>query len=234
MKYLKHFPLCIVLMVILTSCAKKPEVEKPVPKEPAVVTVPGMIPDELIAQAEKKYGVFAGNRYKAYNAKLIALQGRSISEKLEAVNDFFNKVPHGEDSEVWGQKDYWATPLEFLGRDKGDCEDYVIAKYFALRSLGVSSEKLYFSYVKSTRFVEQHMVLSYFETPTSIPLVLDNTNFKIFPATQRKDLIPIYNFNMDALYRASITGRNGKRMIENGKTHKEWDRLMEGIKNNKL
>jgi predicted transglutaminase-like cysteine proteinase len=233
MKYLKHFPLFIVLMVILTSCAKKPEVEIPVPEEP-VVTVPGMISDELIEKAEKKYGVFAGNRYKAYNAKLLELQEASTAEKLEAINDFFNKVTHGDDIDVWGQNDYWATPLEFLGRDKGDCEDYVIAKYFALRDLGIASEKLYFAYVKSLRFKTDHMVLSYFETPTSVPLVLDNTNFKIFPADQRKDLVPVYNFNMGTLYRAGRLGKNGHRIFMKAPPHEKWEQLIDAIKRGRL
>ena len=176
---------------MLASCSKPtppPEaVEKP---------VPGLISEPLIKEAEKKYGPFAGNRYRAYNDELRGLQERPDETKLEAINNFFNQVPYGEDAEVWGKSDYWATPLEFLGKDRGDCEDYVIAKYFALRDLGIGSEKLYFAYVKSLRLNREHMVLSYFKTPTSIPLILDNTNYKIFPADQRKDLVPVYNFNM--------------------------------------
>lgn len=39
--------------------------------------------------------------------------------------------------DIYTTSDYWATPYEFLARDKGDCEDYVIAKYFALLHLGI-------------------------------------------------------------------------------------------------
>ena len=51
-------------------------------------------------------------------------------DKLTLVNDFWNRsVMSGEDSVIWGQPDYWATPLESLGKGAGDCEDYVIGKY---------------------------------------------------------------------------------------------------------
>lgn len=194
----------------------------------------GAISQKVIKKAEEKYGVYARNRYEAYNKKLLQLEHSSTRTKLEEINAFFNDVPYSKDIKIWGKKDYWATPLEFLGRDKGDCEDYVIAKYFALRSLNIKSEQLYFSYVKSKRFKGGHMVLSYFETPYSIPLILDNTNFKIFSADKRRDLIPVYNFNGEALYLARQQGKQGKAVTKQNKIHKKWDRLMDDIKRNKI
>jgi predicted transglutaminase-like cysteine proteinase len=235
---LRHIPLFLWAILMLTSCSKKPVVEhKVIHEEPIVIerTPPaGLIPESVIERAEKKYGVFAGNRYRAFNETLYRIQNSPTEVKLEAINDFFNNVPYGDDTDVWGQTDYWATPLEFLGRDKGDCEDYVIAKYFALRSLGIESEKLYFSYVKSLRFKMQHMVLSFFKTPSSVPVILDNTNYRIFPANKRKDLIPIYNFNMESSYLAGQSGQNGQRIRSNGKIHHRWDRLIRDVKRNKL
>ncbi len=188
--------------------------------------------ESLVGRIEAKYGKFAKNRFLYLNDTMAKLQGRSDREKLEGVNDFFNSVRYASDLKVYGQSDYWATPWEFLGRDMGDCEDYVIAKYFALKHLGIDPKKLYFTYVKSRRFKEPHMVLTYFETPKSIPLVLDNNNFKIFPADQRRDLIPIYNFNGDALYLAQQKGL-GQEVTVN-KTHKKWDQLLINMQRNKI
>ena len=235
---LRHTPLFLLLILILTSCSKhtvekKIIDDKPIPT-PVEKTILGIIPEPVIQKAEKKYGIYARNRYESFNAKLYELQNSSIEVKLEGINNFFNNVPHGDDIETWGQKDYWATPLEFLGKDRGDCEDYVIAKYFSLRNLGVESEKLYFSYVKSIRFNTTHMVLSYFDTPSSIPLILDNINFKIFPANKRLDLVPIYNFNGESLYRAGKIGQNGHKVKNHEKVHKKWDRLIDDIIKNKL
>lgn len=193
----------------------------------------GIISEAVIAKAEVKYGPFARKRFESYNALISSLANATEMEKIKEVNDFFNQVPYATDMQTWNRTDYWATPLEFLGRDRGDCEDYVIAKYFALKTLGVNPSKLYFTYVKSSRFKEPHLVLTYFKAPNYVPLVLDSLNYRIFPATERKDLSPIYNFNGDSLYLARKSG-HGKQLKINEKTHKKWDDLLNNIKRNKL
>src|SRR3954466_3668069 len=66
---------------------------------------------------------------------------------LSRVNDFMNRVPWVSDLEHWRATDYWATPAEMIASDGGDCEDFVIAKYFALKELGMPTERLRFVYV---------------------------------------------------------------------------------------
>lgn len=186
----------------------------------------------LIDKLETKYGAFAKNRMLYLNQVLVAAVSQSELEQLRTVNDFYNQVGYRSDMQNYMVNDYWATPLEFLGRDSGDCEDYVIAKYFALKFLGVDTKKLYFTYVKSTKFKQPHMVLTYFATPDAVPLVLDNFNYKIFSAAQRKDLIPVYNFNGDNLYIAQRSGYGKK--VDFDKSYKQWDRLLENIQRNKI
>ncbi|MEA3521410.1 MAG: transglutaminase-like cysteine peptidase [Campylobacterota bacterium] len=207
----------ILLFVVLTLLLAEPYITK-----------------AILEAIEKKYGLEAKNRFTTLNATLKHLNDKSDLEKLKGVNDFYNKVAYASDLKNWHINDYWATPFEFLGRDMGDCEDYVISKYFALRYLGMPSEKLYFSYVKSLKYRQAHMVLTYFETPKSIPLVLDNYEHKILLASKRRDLIPVYNFNGDSLFRASKKGKQGKPMQKTDKTHKKWDILIEDIKRNKI
>lgn len=192
------------------------------------------VSQEHIRDIEKKYGAEAKERFYTLNKTLKNLMGKSVHEKLINVNDFYNAIPYQSDFKNWHKKDYWATPLEFLGRDRGDCEDYVIAKYFALRYLGVDSKKLYFSYVESLKFRQPHMVLVYFETPKSIPLVLDNNTEDISPITKRRDLIPIYNFNGDTLFLANKKGAQEKLLKKTHKTHKKWDILIQNIKLSQL
>lgn len=129
------------------------------------------------------------------------------------------------DQQHWGKLDYWATPIEFLATDGGDCEDYVIAKYFTLRAVGVPESKLYLTYVKAIRLNQAHMVLTYFKKATSIPLVLDNINPRILPATQRRDLIPIYSFNGEGLWLAKQRGK-GKAVSGGEKQLKQWNDLL--------
>ena len=178
---------------------------------------------ESLDAIEKKYKMFAKKRFYYLQQTLDHAKDSSDLEKLEAVNQFYNEVRYASDMKVYNKRDYWATPSEFLGKDRGDCEDYVIAKYFALRYLNIPSEKLFFTYVKSTKFKEAHMVLTYYETPRSEPLILDNNNRKIFPASKRKDLIPIYNFNGESLVKSKQT-----------KSHKKWDELKLNMQRKKI
>ena len=205
----------LLLLIITHTYAAKPYVEKP-----------------LLDRIVKKYKVFAKKRFFYQQQTLDSVQGKSDLEKLEKVNKFYNGVRYMSDMKVYKKKDYWATPWEFLGKDKGDCEDYTISKYFALVYLGVDSKKLFFTYVRSSKFKAAHMVLTYFETPRSEPLILDNNNHKIFPASKRKDLTPIYNFNGNSLYKASKKG-NGKK-VNSKKAHKKWDQLMKNMKRKKI
>jgi predicted transglutaminase-like cysteine proteinase len=179
----------------------------------------------FIDKIEKEYGPFAKRR--AIGLVQMMNGARDLDEmgKMEAVNDFFNQTPYASDQTTWGVSDYWATRLEFIGKDKGDCEDYVIAKYFTLKELGISPKKLYMTYAKSLKFKTAHLVLTYYETPKSIPLVLDNYNFKILPASQRDDLIPIYSFSGDELFSAK-QAQIGKLVPASGAQKRPWDELI--------
>ncbi|MCK9545122.1 MAG: transglutaminase-like cysteine peptidase [Sulfurospirillaceae bacterium] len=183
------------------------------------------VKEEILKKIEKEFNLFATKRVLALVKNMNEVRDGSDLEKLEKVNDFFNKVPYGKDVDIWGISDYWATRYEFIGKDKGDCEDYVIAKYFTLLELGVDSSKLFMSYVRSSKFDAAHMVLTYYETPKSIPLVLDNYNYKVLPATQRGDLTPIYSFDGKELFNAKQS-RIGKLIPASTKQSRPWDELV--------
>ena len=67
---------------------------------------------------------------------------------LERVNEFINRLPAIPDIEHWKVVDYWATSAESFASNGGDCEDFVIAKYFALKELGVPIVRLRIVYVR--------------------------------------------------------------------------------------
>lgn len=121
-------------------------------------------------------------------------------EKLESVNNFFNRLEFVDDLIHWGKEDYWATPEEMLVSDGGDCEDFATAKYFTLRLLDIPDQKMRLTYVKSLKLNQAHMVLSYYPDPTADPFVLDNLIPAILFASQRPDLIPVYSFNARGLW----------------------------------
>ena len=178
----------------------------------------------------KVYGQNAKKRVVALNELMVSLKDATEQEKLVKVNDFFNRLQWKDDREVWGQKDYWATRMEFLGKGAGDCEDFVTAKYFTLKQLGVSTQKLYFTYVKALDYNQAHMVLSYYDSPKSIPLVLDNINPSIKIATQRKDLAPVYSFNGDSLFLSKQEGLGQAIPGGNKKQNPKWLNLVDRMK----
>lgn len=130
----------------------------------------------------------------------------SEPELLGSVNTFFNRLPFVTDLAHWGAEDYWASPAETVGSNGADCEDFSIAKYFALKELGVPIERLRITYVKAVRLNQAHMVLAYYSAPGAVPLILDNLEDEVRPASARADLIPVYSFNDEDLLLARPGG----------------------------
>lgn len=186
-----------------------------------------------LTQIEKRYGYFAAMRFRYLYKMIDSVKKADVRKKLEAVNDFWNGVPYASDMKVWHKKDYWATPFEFLIKDRGDCEDYVIAKYFTLRSLGIPASKLYFVYSRVRGYNLPHMVLAYYPTPKSQPLILDSLNLKIFPASKRRDLYPVYTFNGDLLQR--YDSRSSRGLAGKGRlVRRKWEDLLHRMKGHPL
>lgn len=158
--------------------------------------------------AQQRYGAKAVETVTAWQ-RLIQDSGALPDEdKLKRVNDFFNRrVLFENDMVVWKQEDYWASPLEFMGRAAGDCEDYAISKYMTLLNMGVPKERLRMIYVKARMGSSSvaHMVLGYYANPADEPLILDNLITSVRLASQRSDLAPVFSFNSDGLWVGGAT-----------------------------
>ena len=102
---------------------------------------------ELIERLSKEYPKGTLAIILAWREHLTTLNSLESMDKLLEINNFFNAIPFKSDLEHWGQDDYWATPIEFLATQAGDCEDYTIAKYFSLIEIGIPTEKLRLIYV---------------------------------------------------------------------------------------
>ncbi len=169
------------------------------------LSVQAFDPDRILKSAQK-YGPTAVANAKALQQVLASVAGRDDVAKIKAVNDFYNqRLAYVEDIDNWSQLDYWASPLESLGKGAGDCEDYAIGKYFTLTSLGVPHAKLRMVYVRASiagapsGFIA-HMVLAYYPSPEAEPLVLDNLQPGIRLAGERPDLSPVFSFNAEGLW----------------------------------
>jgi len=170
----------------------------------------GAFSPAFLQNIENQFGTPAKNRLLAWQQLVDSHQGESEWSVIHSVNDFFNQVRFISDKRHWHRDDYWATPVEFLATNGGDCEDFSIAKYFTLRELGVPDEHLRITYVKALELNQAHMVLAYYETPESEPLILDNLIPEIKPASSRDDLLPIYSFNGKNLWMAKERGQGRK------------------------
>ncbi|GHC14562.1 sulfate adenylyltransferase [Kushneria pakistanensis] len=154
-----------------------------------------------------QYGSAGLARIQRWQTLMQELRGRPVQVQLARVNDFFNQLDFVDDSVVWHREDYWATPIEFLGVGRGDCEEFALAKYLTLRELGVPDEQMRLHYVKYVPYDQYHMVVSWTSDPRQMPVILDNIDRTIVPAASRRDLIPIYSFNASSLWTSTATGR---------------------------
>ena len=211
-KYSLHF-LCLIILLFLSGSFAVSEIT---------------FTEKLFNLVKTRYNQDAVARVRAWQLILEQQKNQSVDNQLYEINSFFNKIDFVDDKQHWSKNDYWATPIEFLATNGGDCEDFTIEKYFSLIELGVASEKLRLMYVTATRPRQAHMVLAYYETPKSVPLVLDNINKRILPATQRRDLIPIYSFNGDGLWRAKSKGQG--RQLQAKNNNSLWQDLTERMK----
>lgn len=121
-----------------------------------------------------------------------------LREQVQRVNNFFNQWPYKSDREVWGVEDYWATPREFVERS-GDCEDYAIAKYYALRDLGAPAHILRVAAVKDAiRGIGHAVLVVYMEDDA---YVLDNLTNLVLSHTKLKHYVLQYSVNQKYLWR---------------------------------
>jgi len=174
---------------------------------------------------ENKFGMPAVERLLKWEKIANSDQTSDTENKLSLVNSFFNEVEFISDQLHWGKEDYWATPLELLATNGGDCEDYSIAKYFTLREMGVPEDKMKITYVKALKLNQAHMVLAYYPEPSAEPLILDNLINDIKPASERNDLLPVYSFNGEGLWLSKFQDQKGKR-IGNADKLKSWKDLL--------
>jgi len=185
-----------------------------------------LIDNKIIQKAEKKYNIFAKNRFIAINEDLIhALKQESDIKKLNVVNTWVNEIRYKSDKKIYGVKDYWATLYEFVGKNAGDCEDYTITKYYILKELGIDPKRMKFTYViyKNRRGKKiSHMVLSYLRVPKPKSkddiLILGNNNRLVLPASKRPDIVKMVKM---------INGDTGAKS-------KKWKKLELNMKRKKL
>ncbi len=175
----------------------------------SVVLAPLAWDADRMALAAQQRGPKASAGWRALQPVLAAATDPGDPQRLQAVNEFFNRrIVFRDDLEVWGQTDYWASPFEMFEKGEGDCEDFAVGKYFSLIAAGLSAQKLRLVYVRAQiggpgGALQAHMVLAYYATPGAEPLILDNLITEVRPASRRPDLTPVFSFNGEGLWQGT-------------------------------
>ncbi len=134
----------------------------------------------------------AGAGARTWESFVAGLRGGDRAAQLRAVNAAVNAFPYVTDAANWGMADFWETPIEFLQR-AGDCEDFAVTKYMALRALGVAVEDMRVAVVDDRQRGVTHAVL--LVAAADGYDVLDNLTDDVLPAAAVPFYRPIYAIN---------------------------------------
>jgi len=135
--------------------------------------------EEIKIRATERAGAEARQRLEKWERLINTCQNRSHTDKLRAVNEFFNhQIMARADQGTEKGCDYWQSPIETLVRGVGDCDDFAMAKYVSLRLLGIPSEQLRVASIKDPDFDNRHALLFFFPQNEKDPWVLDNLAFE--------------------------------------------------------
>ena len=190
-------------------------------------TYPSFTNSEL--RAIKKNNLISKNRIVDYQNTLLSFKHLDKETQLNRVNFYLNRLLPQYDDVINNKLDNWATPKEFLTVGYGDCEDYVIIKYYSLIKLGFDEKKLFITIVKEKFKGGNHMVLTYFKTKDEPPLVLDNLSFKILDLKTRKDLEAELFINTTGVYKPT----EEFKLLKVARKYKEFEELKTKVKNSR-
>lgn len=125
---------------------------------------------------------------------LDAARGLEGQARIEAVNRAVNDaIRYTSDAAQHGVADLWSAPLAMLRTGSGDCEDYVIAKYVALREAGISFDDMRLLFLRDRAEGQDHAVLAVRDE--SRWLVLDNRHSAVADISQVGNLTPLFSIS---------------------------------------
>lgn len=150
-------------------------------------------------------------RARTWSIFLAGQQGKKRDDQVESVNRYINAIAkHDSDANVFGLRDYWAAPLEFLERT-GDCEDFTILKFVSLLYLGVPNEDMRIVIALDRTRNIGHAVLAVRNGVDED--ILDTSYAGIWASTLIADYAPEYSLNLTTRW-AHIPVDDAKRAAQ--------------------
>ena len=160
---------------------------------------------EILCKGEAQFAFFATCSPRDKGCPAGSVQWRKLArslreystlKQLQQINAFFNHWPYMLDQDLYNVPDYWAAPLEFITRS-GDCEDYAITKYFALKRIGIKPSAIRIVILKDSIRNVTHAVLTV--TINTTTYVLDNMSDALFPDSLYTHYRAQFSFNEQTL-----------------------------------
>jgi predicted transglutaminase-like cysteine proteinase len=151
-------------------------------------------------RTEPEHCTAAATRFVAIIKEAAVRRGRA---RLKFVNEQVNAaIRYTSDMAQWHEADVWSAPLDKDNEGSfqtrlGDCEDYAIAKYFALREAGLDASDLRLMLVRDNWAHLDHAVLA--ARLNGHWLVLDNRWSRLIEAADLKQFVPLFALNADGV-----------------------------------
>ena len=140
------------------------------------------------AAARKFLNVIADGRAREGRAR-IGVINRAINLAIQPMTDLAQ----------WGVTDRWSAPLATLTTGRGDCEDYAIAKYVALREAGVAEADVRLVIVRDFANGEDHAVVA--ARVDEKWIMLDNRRLTLIEDSAMPHVLPLFAFDQDGVKR---------------------------------
>jgi predicted transglutaminase-like cysteine proteinase len=133
--------------------------------------------------------------YAAQFLRLIdAVKSKSGRARLDETNRGVNAaIRYVSDLTQHGEIDRWSAPLATFATAKGDCEDYAIAKYVALREAGFPEGELRIVLVRDRAVRQDHAVLA--ARLDDRWLILDNRRTELLADSDASSFTPLFAIN---------------------------------------
>jgi len=130
----------------------------------------------------------AALRFLAIVDQARARDGRArLGEINRAINLAIRPI---SDLAQYGEEDVWSSPLATFSHRAGDCEDYAIAKYAALRQAGIAARDLRIVILHDIRHHEDHAVAA--ARLDGRWLVLDNQRMAMVEDADLNSVRPLF------------------------------------------
>jgi len=127
-------------------------------------------------------------------------RARDGRARLGEVNRAINlAIRPMSDEAQYGEIDVWSSPLATFANGAGDCEDYAIAKFVALRQAGVAPDDLRIVIMRDTIHGEDHAVAA--ARLDGHWLTLDNRRMAMIEDAYIRNFRPLFVMDQDAVMR---------------------------------